>query len=103
MSLFAFLPNIGTPEMVILGIVAILLFGSRLPEVARNLGKGVTEFKKGLRGIENEINEATSERRVSHYEKHIDDHEEPTAPRFDPPTSEPREVAESKIEPAQQA
>ncbi len=37
--------------MVVMG-VAVLLFGSRLPEVGRSLGKGIIEFKKGLRGIE---------------------------------------------------
>ena len=97
MSLFAFLPTVGTPEMLILGVIAVLLFGSRLPEVARNLGKGVTEFKKGLRGFENEINEATSERRIAHYESRIDDHEEPTAPRFEPPTSEPQPITEAAL------
>src|SRR5690349_20849745 len=103
MSLFAFLPNIGTPEMLILGVIAVLLFGSRLPQVARNLGKGVTEFKKGLRGIETDIDDATNDRRVSHYEDRIDDHEAPTAPRFEPPTSEPRaEAAATQPEPAQQ-
>jgi sec-independent protein translocase protein TatA len=103
MSLFAFLPNIGTPEMLIIGVIAVLLFGRRLPQLAKNLGKGVTEFKKGLRGIESEIDSATNDRHVAHYEDRIDDHEEPTAPRFDPPTSEPHEVSEAKTEPVQQA
>ncbi|HVU89914.1 MAG TPA: twin-arginine translocase TatA/TatE family subunit [Pirellulales bacterium] len=40
-------------EIAIVGAVAVLLFGSRLPSVARSLGKSMTEFKKGL----NEINE----------------------------------------------
>ncbi|MCC7086858.1 MAG: twin-arginine translocase TatA/TatE family subunit [Pirellulales bacterium] len=93
--LFAFLPNIGGPELIILGILAVLLFGSRLPEVARNLGKGVTEFKKGLRNIEGEIDDATRERRVSHYDEPIDEREAPTAPKFEPPKSEPHEVAET--------
>ncbi|MEK7487180.1 MAG: twin-arginine translocase TatA/TatE family subunit [Planctomycetota bacterium] len=42
-------------ELVIIGIVALVIFGNRLPEVARSLGKGVVEFRKGLRGIEEEI------------------------------------------------
>ena len=32
-----------------------LLFGKRLPDVARSLGKGIVEFKKGVRGIEDEV------------------------------------------------
>ncbi len=45
----------GPTELIILLIVALLLFGKRLPEVARSLGKGIVEFKRGVRGIEDEI------------------------------------------------
>jgi sec-independent protein translocase protein TatA len=48
MSLFAwFSPQ----DMLIIGIIALLLFGNRLPSVMRSLGQGVTEFKKGLEGV----------------------------------------------------
>jgi sec-independent protein translocase protein TatA len=47
--------GIGPTEMVIVGIVAVILFGSRLPSVARSLGKSLTEFKKGMRDFENEM------------------------------------------------
>ena len=53
----AFLP-IGAPgmyELLIVLVIALLLFGKRLPEVARSLGKGITEFKKGVRGIEEQV------------------------------------------------
>src|SRR5207248_6181896 len=40
---------------VIIGVVGILLFGKRLPEVGRSLGKGIVEFKKGLNGLEDEV------------------------------------------------
>jgi sec-independent protein translocase protein TatA len=40
----------GPFEMVILGMVVLLLFGTRLPSVMRSLGFGITEFKKGLKG-----------------------------------------------------
>jgi sec-independent protein translocase protein TatA len=36
-------------ELMVVGVVAVLLFGNRLPEVGRSLGKGMIEFKKGLR------------------------------------------------------
>ena len=40
------------PELIVIALVAVLLFGKRLPEVGKSLGKGIVEFKKGLRGIE---------------------------------------------------
>jgi sec-independent protein translocase protein TatA len=49
------------PELVIVLIVALLLFGKRLPEVARSLGKGIVEFKKGVKGIEDEVDQSTYE------------------------------------------
>jgi sec-independent protein translocase protein TatA len=40
--------------LFLLGI-GILLFGKRLPEVGRSLGKGIVEFKKGLKGLEDDV------------------------------------------------
>ena len=45
----------GPMEMAIIGGVALLLFGKRLPEVGRSLGKGIVEFKRGLKGISDDI------------------------------------------------
>ncbi len=42
------------PDMLIIGFIFLVLFGSRMPSVMRNLGKGVTEFKKGVAGIEDD-------------------------------------------------
>ena len=44
----------GGPEVIVIGLAMILLFGNRLPGVMRSLGKSVTEFKKGVAGIEDE-------------------------------------------------
>jgi sec-independent protein translocase protein TatA len=74
-------------ELMFIGIAAVLLFGSRLPSVARSMGKSFTEFKKGLRGIEDEIDVSTSGRRVT--STYAEDREEATAPKFEPPKSEP--------------
>jgi sec-independent protein translocase protein TatA len=54
------LANLFGPEnWIVIGLVALLLFGRRLPEVGRSLGKGIIEFKKGLAGIEEDINTGT--------------------------------------------
>jgi sec-independent protein translocase protein TatA len=52
--LFAFF-NLGAQEMIILLIIGVLLFGRKLPEVGRYLGKGIVEFKKGIKGLEDEL------------------------------------------------
>jgi sec-independent protein translocase protein TatA len=43
--------NLGPVEMLIVMGIAVLLFGKRLPEVGRSLGKGIVEFRKGLNGM----------------------------------------------------
>lgn len=53
--MLAFL-NIGWPEVVVILIVALLLFGGkRLPELAKSLGKGIREFKKEVGKIKEDI------------------------------------------------
>src|SRR5262247_3770567 len=44
-------------EWLILLVLGLLIFGRRLPEVGRSLGKGIVEFKKGIQGIEDDVNE----------------------------------------------
>ena len=50
--------------MIILGL-GVLLFGKRLPEIGRSLGKGIVEFKKGLKGLEDEVEMNASPRHES--------------------------------------
>ena len=54
----AFIPSVGPTELVVIGFIALLIFGNRLPSVMRSLGKSVTEFKKGVSGIEEEIDQS---------------------------------------------
>lgn len=83
--------GIGAPEMIVVGIIALLLFGKRLPEVARSMGKGVTEFKRGLAGIEEETtrNNYREPERETSRPRAADDRAEVTAPKFEPPVSAP--------------
>ncbi len=57
---FAFLPNLGTTELMVVAFVSLLIFGNRLPSVMRSLGKSVTEFKKGVAGIEEDIDQSVN-------------------------------------------
>lgn len=45
----------GPFEFVVIAIVALLLFGRRLPEVGRSLGRGIIEFKKGLKDVQDSV------------------------------------------------
>jgi TatA/E family protein of Tat protein translocase len=45
----------GPFEMILLAGLGLLIFGKRLPEVGRNIGKGIVEFKRGLKDAENEL------------------------------------------------
>lgn len=55
---------IGMPngfEWLIIAAIGLLVFGKRLPEVGRGLGKGIVEFKKGLKGVEDEVTQVDQE------------------------------------------
>ncbi|MDP6433346.1 MAG: twin-arginine translocase TatA/TatE family subunit [Candidatus Scalindua sp.] len=48
----------GGMEWIIILIVALLIFGKRLPEVMKSMGKGIVEFKKGVKGVEDDVEDA---------------------------------------------
>ena len=49
--------GLGLPEMIVLGILGVLLFGRKLPEISKYLGKSIIEFKKGMKGLEDHIDD----------------------------------------------
>jgi sec-independent protein translocase protein TatA len=48
--------GLGFQEIILLLLLGVLLFGRKLPDIGRSLGKTVVEFKKGIGGMEEEIN-----------------------------------------------
>jgi sec-independent protein translocase protein TatA len=66
--------GLGTQEILILMVIGVLLFGRKLPEVGRYLGKGIVEFKKGMKGLEDELDVTSN---VSRHET--------SAPALEPP------------------
>lgn len=59
--LYGFLP-VGPWELALILGIGVLLFGRKLPEVGRSLGKGIVEFKKGLKGFEEDVEGASAAR-----------------------------------------
>jgi sec-independent protein translocase protein TatA len=49
------------PDLIILLVLGLLIFGKRLPEVGRGLGRGIVEFRKGLKGVQDEVENADNE------------------------------------------
>ena len=53
--------NLGFPELVIIMVVILLLFGAkRIPEIAGSMGKGIREFKKNINDATREVTSETS-------------------------------------------
>ena len=68
------MPNLGWPELVLIFVAILLLFGARrLPEMAKGLGKGIREFKKAIKDTTDEVKASVDE---STDEKRSDDNSE---------------------------
>ncbi len=98
MLAFLQMPSFG--EWIIIGVVGVLLFGKRLPEVGKSLGKGIVEFKKGLKGIEDDVDVNATQPRATPTIQQAPAPQQPAIAspeyKFDPYTGKPIE------QPAQQ-
>ena len=95
--------GMGPQELLLFGVIAILLFGKKLPDVARRVGGSYKDFRKGMSEVRSSYQDTTSgymDDINSNYspgsgyagqeETSQDDYDEATAPRFEPPPVEPQ-------------
>lgn len=91
--------GLGPVEIVVIGAIAVMLYGKRLPEVGRSVGQGIGELRKQMATLSRDMDlaahlDAAPAKRVG---RRFDDeggHPSAAAPRFDPP-SEPPETSPS--------
>lgn len=48
-------------EMVIIAVILLLLFGRKMPDIARSVGKSIVEFKKGMKDVQTDVDRATTD------------------------------------------
>ena len=109
--------GMGMMEVMVIGGIAVMLFGKNLPSVARKFGKTYREFRKGLSEFQSQVrvddyvndvysdidddssNTSSSASGADDWSaEDFDDYTPPSAPMFEPPPSEPSEAAESAEE-----
>jgi sec-independent protein translocase protein TatA len=88
----------GGAEWIIIAAIGLLIFGKRLPEVGRSLGKGIVEFKKGLKGVEEEVEKQSDPQPQVAHQPQLTTQAAPAAQqpaslpyKFDPYTGKPVE------------
>jgi sec-independent protein translocase protein TatA len=95
--MFGFIPGLGFQEIMLLLLLGVLLFGRRLPDIGRSIGKTVVEFKKGMKGVEDELSTDTASSRPAIEPEPVRPPQrvtQTTAPKFDdaPATNLPPRV-----------
>lgn len=88
-------------ELLIIGVVAVLLFGKNLPDVAKKFGGMYRDFRKSLDDLRSQVDfteafnstPTRSKPRPSYSD--FDDTDEITAPKFQPPPAEPPQSGET--------
>jgi sec-independent protein translocase protein TatA len=87
--------GLGPFEMVVIGVIAVLLFGASLPDVARKFGGSYREFRRGLNEVQQQFRMAEHEVKknltdddssTSEVDEEDDEPSGPSAPKFTPPS-----------------
>ena len=90
-------------EWIVIAALGLLIFGKRLPEVGKSLGQGIVQFKKGLKGVEDEIEQVDVEpaKRLPDTIPAATNVPAATTPnyKFDPYTGKPVETPAPKFDP----
>src|SRR6202167_2244274 len=86
----------GPDNWLSIALVALLLFGKRLPEVGRSLGKGIIEFRKGLAGLEEDVTQTTLQQSIGRNDR-VALPTTSTGYKFDPYTGKPMQESEHAI------
>ena len=82
------MPNIGAPEIILLLLVALLLFGAkRLPEIGASMGKGIREFKRSISDANDAVNQLPEDRSAP--PRHLDAASQPA-----PTSGEPKRLSQ---------
>lgn len=89
----------GQWEWIVVLVIGLLLFGRRLPEVGRGVGRSIVEFRKGIQGIEDEIDDASKKPKGS--SEKTQEHLPSAQTRSDMVQPDGRAVSQEAVSPAQ--
>lgn len=101
MFTLAFFGSMGPMEVVVLLVLGLLIFGKRLPDIGRNVGKSIVEFKKGLAGVDDDVNAAANAPRGGNMAPPPQQYQQPPAQQYQQ-YQQPQQYAQPQAQQYQQ-